>query len=83
MDADRLADLIERPEIQRQILKQYQGGYSIGLTANPQNPAGLAIRVRVESPDAGQISGHLVLDGEKIPILVHTGFKVPEPLKRP
>jgi hypothetical protein len=83
MDADRLADLIERPEVQRQILKQYEGGYSIGLTANPQNAAQLAIRVRVESPDAAQIPEHLILDGEKVPILVHTGFKVPEPLKRP
>ena len=79
MDADRLADLIERPEIQRQVLQEYEGGYSIGLTANPLNPAELAIRVRIEAPDAAQIPKHLVLDGETIPILVHTGFKLPEP----
>ncbi len=80
MDADRLASLLEQPAVQRQILKQYEGGYSIGVIASPANPAGLAIRVRIESQDDSQIARHLVVDGETIPVLVHTGFKLPKPL---
>jgi hypothetical protein len=81
MDATRLAALIERPEIQRRILNQYDGGYSIGLTARPENPSELAIRVRIAAPDASQIPTSLVLDGETVPILVHAGFTLPVPLK--
>ncbi len=81
MDATRLAKLIERPDIQRQILNRYEGGYSIGLTAQPNNPSALAIRVRIAAADASQIPTSLVLDGETVPILVHPGFTLPEPLK--
>ena len=81
MDPTRLAELIERPEIQRRILNQYDGGYSIGLTAHPENPSQLAIRVRIAAPDASQIPASLVLDGETVPILVHSGFTLPKPLQ--
>jgi hypothetical protein len=81
MNAARLAELIERPEIQRRILEKYDGGYSIGLTADPENPSELAIRVRIAAPDASQIPTSLVLDGETVSILVHPGFTLPEPLK--
>lgn len=81
MDEDRLATLIERPEVQQRILGEYAGGYSLGLTANPSSEGDLAIRVRIESQDAGQIPSEVVLDGEAVPVIVNTGFKVPEPLK--
>jgi hypothetical protein len=79
MNQDRLADLIERPEVQQRILNDYDGGYSLGITLNPQNKSEMAIRVRVEGEDA-DIPSHITLDGETIPIIVHGNFKVPEPL---
>jgi hypothetical protein len=81
MDQNRLAALIEKPEIQQQILGDYDGGYSLGLTASPSRRGDLAIRVRIESPDADRIPSEIVLDGEAVPVIVNTGFKVPEPLK--
>jgi len=81
MDESRLARLIERPEIQQRILGDYDGGYSLGLTASPCNHGDLAIRVRIESRDADRIPSEIVLDGEAVPVIVNTGFKVPEPLK--
>jgi hypothetical protein len=79
MNQDRLADLIERPEVQQKILNDYEGGYSLGITLDPKNRARMAIRVRVEGEDVN-IPSHITLEGESIPIIVHSNFKVPEPL---
>ena len=79
MDQDRLADLIERPEVQQRILNDYEGGYSLGITLNPRNRSEMAIRVRVEGDDV-HIPSQITLDGETIPIIVSSNFKVPEPL---
>ncbi len=81
MNQDRLADLIERPEVQQRILNDYEGGYALGITLNPQDRSEMAIRVRVEGKDAN-IPSHITLDGETIPIIVNSDFKVPEPLGR-
>lgn len=80
MNQERLADLIERPEVQQMILKGYEGGYSLGITRNPNDGSGLAIRVRVEGGHALGIPSRIVLEGESIPIIANTGFKVPVPL---
>ncbi len=79
MDQNRLTALIEKPEVQRRILRGYQGGYSLGLTQNPKKKSDLAIRVRIESEDASTIPSEIVLEGEAVPILVSTHFKVPHP----
>lgn len=81
MDEDRLATLIEKPEVQQRILGDYAGGYSLGLTSHPSGDGDLAIRVRIESQDADRIPSEVVLDGEAIPVIVNTGFKVPVPLR--
>jgi hypothetical protein len=79
MNQDRLADLIERPEVQQKILNDYEGGYSLGITLDPRNRSRMAIRVRVEDEDAN-IPSQITLEGETIPIIVNSNFKVPEPL---
>jgi hypothetical protein len=81
MNEDRLAELIERPEVQQRILGDYDGGYSLGLTLDPCNRGEIAIRVRIETQKADQIPPQVVLDGEAIPVIVNTSFKIPEPLK--
>lgn len=82
MDQDRLAALISQPEVQRMILNDYQGSYSIGLTLNPDNRRELAIRVRIEGDDTSGIPSQIVLEGETIPVIVTPDFKKPEPLAR-
>jgi hypothetical protein len=81
MNEDRLATLIEKPEIQQRILGDYDGGYSLGLTVHPEKNDEIAIRVRVEGQSACDIPSEIVLDGEAIPVIVNTGFRVPQPLK--
>lgn len=82
MDQDRLASLIERPDVQQMILNDYEGGYSLGITSNPQNHSEMAIRVRIEGEEAAVIPSQITLEGESIPIIVNTNFKIPEPLSR-
>lgn len=78
MDPNRLATLLEKPEVQKSILRGYQGGYSLGLTQNPAKRQELAIRLRIESEDTSPIPSEIVLDGEAVPIVVSPGFRVPE-----
>lgn len=80
MQLERLATLIEEPSVHRKILRDYSGGYSLGVTLNPRNRDEFAIRVRIEGNDAGDIPPEIVLDGEAVPIIVNRNFKVPEPL---
>jgi hypothetical protein len=81
MTQNRLADLLEHPDVQQKILHGYQGGYSLGLTSHPSQEGKLAIRVRIEGEDASLIPRQIVLDGETIPIVVNTSFEVPGLLK--
>ncbi len=48
MKRQRLAALLERPEVQQMLLGSYDGGYSVGLTKDPDNAEHFAIRVRIE-----------------------------------
>jgi hypothetical protein len=82
MNQEQLTDLIERPEVQQMILQDYQGGYSLGITLNPQNRSEMAIRVRVEGENVSNIPSHITLEGETIPIIVNNNFRVPVPLNR-
>ncbi len=82
MTQDRLAALIAKPEVQQKILSNYHGGYSLGLALNPNNRNEVVIRVRIEGEDPTVILPEIVLEGETIPIIVNTNFKVPEPLYR-
>ncbi|WP_295438302.1 hypothetical protein [uncultured Thiodictyon sp.] len=80
MNQDRLANLIERPEVQQMILNDYDGGYALGITLNPRNRSEIAIRVRIEGAEAASIPSEIILEGETIPIIANTNFKVPDPL---
>jgi hypothetical protein len=81
MKEERLARLIEQPEVQQLILGDYEGSYALGLTSNPQEHGKLVIRVRIEGTDPTVIPDQVDLEGETIPILVATGFTPPVPLK--
>ena len=81
MQLDRLADLIEKPEVHRRILRGYDGGYSLGITSSPEDRNKFAIRVRIEGDDVGDIPSEIVLDGEPVPIIVNTNFTLPRPLR--
>ena len=82
MNQDHLVELIKQPEVQRMILRDYEGAYSIGLTLNPANRNEIAVRVRVEGDNAEEIPTQIVLEGEAIPVIVNTDFQAPAPLPK-
>ncbi len=82
MHQARLAALIAQPEVHKQILGDYRGSYSLGLTLNPENRNELAIRVRIEGEDSNGIARQVTLEGDTIPIIVSTNFKAPVPLSQ-
>lgn len=82
MHQARLAALIARPDVHKQILGDYQGSYSLGLTLNPENRNELTIRVRVEGEDTNGIARQVTLEGDTIPIIISTNFKAPMPLSQ-
>ena len=80
MNVQRLADLIEGPELHRTLLGEYDGTYSIGVTTNPADSSRPAIRVRVEDAEDLRIPSEIVLDGEPVRVLVQTRFVPPRTL---
>jgi hypothetical protein len=80
MDLQRLSKLIETPEFHRQLLGSYAGAYSIGITADPAEPSRPAVRVRVQGATPPAIPSALVIDGETVPVIVHSQFVPPAPL---
>ena len=81
VEQERLARLLEQPEVQQRILGDYEGAYALGLTSSPDHGK-LAIRVRIEGTDPSVIPDQVDLEGETVPVLVHTGFKAPVPLQQ-
>jgi len=77
MTQERLSALLKRPDVQRTILRQYHGAYSIGLTSNPARRGEMAIRVRIEGEDSNRVAKQIVLDDEVVPVVVNTGYSAP------
>lgn len=82
MQQDRLAELVEDPALHRRLLGEYEGSYALGVTLNPENRSELALRLRIEGDDPSAIPREVELDGERVPVLVQTGFRPPVPAFR-
>lgn len=81
MRFERLAELVESPQVQRTLLGGYAGAYSIGVTSDPVDAGRPAIRVRVED-STHEIPPEILLDGEAVHVVSHQDFIRPKPLPR-
>jgi len=79
MRFERLAELVESPQVQRTLLGGYAGAYSIGVTSDPVDSGRPAIRVRVED-SSHEVPSEILLDGEAVPVVSHQDFIRPKPL---
>jgi hypothetical protein len=77
MHLDVLKSLIKKPEVQRLILKNYAGAFSMGITKDKSN---FAIRVNIEGSTTKNIPKFIDLKGERIPVVANPGFSAPMPL---
>jgi hypothetical protein len=76
MDISELAALLERGETHRLILGDYKGPYALGIGRDPNNANGYGFVLKV--PDAKGWPRSVVIEGQRIPIVVQGGFKAPE-----
>jgi len=76
MDAKQLMNWVEEPATHRQIVGDYEGGYSLGVTDNPP-----AFLLRVESSEASHFPTKVNVHGVEVPVIVHGNFVPPVPLR--
>jgi hypothetical protein len=76
MDMQQLLRLVDQPETHQKIVGEYEGSYALGVTNDPP-----AFLLRVEPKDIGQFPKSVMLNGVKVPVIVHGNFVQPKPLK--
>jgi hypothetical protein len=79
MTQERLAAVIDQPEVHRRVLGGYQGSYSLGVTRDPEAPGQAAIRLRIQGHNV-EIPDRVLIDSELIRVIKHFGFETPRPL---
>ena len=79
MELNTLRTYLDRPEVHRWILAGYDGPYSLGIGADPRL-TGPVLILRVVATTKRIFPNTIKLEGEVVPIVVKTDFKVPSPL---
>ncbi len=79
MDVERLAKLVGKPEVHRQLLGNYRGAYALGVTQLPHEQKA-ALSLSVESETADEFPREVELDGERVQVMIQTKWTAPRPL---
>lgn len=76
---------IEQPDVQRALLADYQGPYSIGIGPDPREPVKSVLHpvviVRVSHKDSIHPPRSIKVEGEDVPVVVQGGYDAPRPLR--
>jgi len=83
MNIQTLMDRIEQPDVQRTLLADYAGPFSIGIGADPQDSPTAVVIVRV-ADDASCVHAppHIDVDGQSVRVIVQGNYSVPHKLRR-
>ena len=82
VDANRLAELIEEPDVHRRVLGKYRGPYALGVTqVSRGRSTDAALSLSVEGQDSDKFPTEIELDGERVPVVVNQRWTVPQPLR--
>jgi len=82
MRVERLASLLERPEIQRLVTANRVQQFSIGVDSRVDQLEAPMIVVRVPTEEEAEaIPSEVELDGETIRVVKRLGYRVPKPLR--
>jgi hypothetical protein len=83
MNVEMLSNLLELPETHQQILAGYQGAYSLGIGADPDEIGHDPVLIlQVEHWSSRKFPSHVRLDGESIRLVVRDDFTAPTALTR-
>jgi len=78
MNESSLAEAIQRPEVHRTLLGDYDGAYALGITSSPEDKDHIALLLRIEGTVPKEIPTHIAVDGEQVPVVVQGGFTAPK-----
>jgi len=80
MGVSRLANLVSKPDVHREVLRGYSGPYALGVTRlnNDDRRGALPLRVQDGHPD--EFPNEIELEGERVPVLVDVNWSVPKRL---
>jgi len=82
VDANRLAKLVEEPDVHRRVLGKYRGPYALGVTqASGGGSNDAALSLSVEGQDSDKFPSEIELDGERVPVVVNSRWTAPKPLR--
>ena len=80
MNVEQLSSLMTEPEIQKSLLGDYRGPYSLGVGADPEDPSSPALILYVGGENAINVPNHIRVGGETLRVITRTGFTAPKPL---
>lgn len=80
LESNALQSYLARPEVHRLVLAGYRGPYSLGIGTDPQGSTPVLI-LQVSSATGQKFPSEVPIGGELIPLVVRTGFTVPQPLR--
>lgn len=75
MQDQQLAAALRRPEVHREVLGNYRGAYSLGIT-RVNGRAALLLRVEDGMPE--RVPSEIMVDGESVPVIVYGNFQAPQ-----
>ena len=78
MDEAELARALENPAIHRQLVGDYNGAYSLGVTRGVDNALALALDL---DDDKRKIPATVTINGRAVRVIVHRKFRPPVPLR--
>jgi hypothetical protein len=81
VDITTLQVRLEDRDVQQNILGNYRGPYSLGVTKSSQPGEKFAVRLRVVGPVADKLPNVVTIDGEKISVIATDDFQAPRPLR--
>jgi hypothetical protein len=79
MDRNSLRKFIDRSQVRSQVLSGYTGAYSLGVTADPQDPGEAVLLLRVATSDTSRFERGIWLGGAYVEIIVRSGYVEPLP----
>jgi hypothetical protein len=80
MDVQRLALLLEQPQIHQRLVGGFNRPYTLGLGTDPEEPSRHALILRVEGDEAPDVPSQIELGGEAVKVVTRTRLKPIKPL---
>jgi len=82
MRPEQLSSVLQKADVHRQLLGDYDGPYSLGVGRDPEDPSAPAIVLHVQDAPSVNPPTHLDIGSERVRVIIRRGFVAPRPLKQ-